>query len=252
MTSEGPRTRLREAFYRGLEVSPRLWCAYNRRRDRSRSVVGPDSDICIEGNPAAANSYLRELLLAAHPGLRIGSHLHRVGHVKAALRFGVPTVVLLRDPKASARSVLLRFPEGRTPVTELARYQDFYRRVRPLAGRVGLIRFEDATSRPGAALAANGAALGVDFPPIDDADTATVERALDQIERYTAELFGAEAVAQRQARPSELRARQAEELEPAFAEPRAVAVLARARALHDELDAIAAERLARWQEETTP
>ena len=69
-------------------------------------IVDTRSDLVIEGYPRSANSFLLSAVHLIHGRrLRVATHLHVSSQVEAAVRLGVPTIVMLREPLDAARSL---------------------------------------------------------------------------------------------------------------------------------------------------
>lgn len=72
-------------------------------------ICGPDKDICVEGYPSSANSFLLNVLRQIRPDLTIASHTHSVANIKLAEKHGVPWVLLMRKPVQAVASRVARF-----------------------------------------------------------------------------------------------------------------------------------------------
>lgn len=224
------------------EVSPRAFCAWNRRFPE-RTVVDASTDIVVEGYPSAANSLVRQVLLHTQPGLRMASHLHSPAHVVRAVELGVPTLILLRPPVESVASLMARYPERRLdPVRELDRYQRFYSTVLARTDRVAVARFEDTVSSLSAVIEEVNKRFGTSFAAFADDDADLFERVFASLDYWTERAWGDrfEVVTPR---PSPARS-EANAAARAQIEKRApTGQLAGCRALHDHLAGIASGRL---------
>ncbi len=235
------RNRLRRRWYRVLEPVPAAYCAWHRRYP-DRHVVDRHTDLVVEGYPSAANTFAREGLEYANPGIRLASHLHSIAHVRRALRLRVPVLVLLRPPVDSVVSLLARFPAQQSdPAAELRDYERLYRGVLGVADRVALARFEDTTSHLGEVVRVVNERLGTGFTPFDDDDPAAARVVRAKIDAWTAHVFGPDSERHR-AFPSDDRRPVADALRAELDGPAHMAARARCDALHRELDAIAAAR----------
>ena len=67
--------------------------------------VSPDSDACVEGYPRSGNTFLTFMLQRLIPGIKLGHHIHASSHVIQALRYGVPTCVIIRSPEDAVTSL---------------------------------------------------------------------------------------------------------------------------------------------------
>ena len=98
-------------------------------------LVAEDTDLLIESFPRSASSFaLAAFNLAQEPArLKVAHHTHAPGHVIAAIRLGVPALVLVRDPEGAVVSSMIRHP-GRTFAGVLRGYVDFHEPLLPYRG----------------------------------------------------------------------------------------------------------------------
>jgi len=235
------RAHLRRRWYRALECSPIAYCAWQRRFP-DRNVVDARTDLLVEGYPSAANTFTREALEHADPGIRIASHLHTVAHVQRALYLGVPVLILLRPPVESVVSVLARFPAQESDVaSELRDYVRFYRGMLAVADRVALACFEDTTTRLGQVTRALNRQLGTSFVPFDDGAPEAQRVVQAKIDGWTEAVFGPDSGRHR-ALPSVERRTAASALRAEATGPAHAALRTHAEALNRDLAAIARAR----------
>lgn len=141
-----------------------------RRARHPHTVLGPATDLVIEGFPRCGNTWAEFALREVAPaGLVLAHHSHAAAHVLAAVRCGVPVLVLFRDPDDAVTS-LLAMSGGRVDAREAFQdYVAFYRALEPLARETVLFAgFGDVTTRMGAVVAALNARFGLDLAPFDD------------------------------------------------------------------------------------
>lgn len=98
-------------------------------------LVAQDTDLLIESFPRSASSFaLAAFNLAQEPArFKVAHHTHAPGHVIAAIRLGVPALVLVRDPEGAVVSSMIRHP-GRTGAGVLHGYVDFHEPLLPYRG----------------------------------------------------------------------------------------------------------------------
>jgi chorismate-pyruvate lyase len=142
------RSPVRAALHDRFEQFPRAYSAYVRARHPDRQVVGPTTDLVIEGFPGSANTYVREAFLLVDPSLRIVSHTHSPANALEGARLGVPTLVLVREPLRAVVSLVARH-EGHTAAAALRRYIAFYSALRGRLAGVHVATFEKATTALG-------------------------------------------------------------------------------------------------------
>src|SRR5437763_15527051 len=124
-----------------LEHVPGAYCSVMRRRHPEWLLVGPDTDLVIEGYQSCGNTFGRKAMEHANPHIRIASHSHSWAHVARAARLGKPVVVLLRHPLDAVASHAVRM---RPAALDRAsrNYHRFYRRVAAVSGSGVLGPFE--------------------------------------------------------------------------------------------------------------
>src|SRR5262245_35818402 len=90
-------------------------------------LVAEDTDLLLESFPRSASSFaLAAFNLAQEPArFRVAHHTHAPGNVIAAIRLGVPAIVLVRDPEGAVVSSMIRHPD-RTCAGVLHGYVDFH------------------------------------------------------------------------------------------------------------------------------
>jgi hypothetical protein len=95
-------------------------------------LVDDHTDLVIESYPRCASSFaLAAFNLAQRPATyRVAHQTHAAGHVIEAVRRGVPTVVLIREPEDVVVSNMIRHP-GRTVADLLRGYLGFYEPLLP-------------------------------------------------------------------------------------------------------------------------
>jgi len=160
------------------KLSPRLrtrlhWWLYDTpiiseflsKRDPVMRIahVSADTALVMDGFPRSGNSYARAALFHAN-GIDtvISTHGHSHRFVHQGVRFGIPVIVLIREPDAAISS-LLRF-EPATDERMLAdAYTRYYRHVLRDIDSVLIARFEEVTADFGAVLKRCNAKFGSDL-----------------------------------------------------------------------------------------
>lgn len=165
----------------GLERWPRLLVWLMRLRHRNarflRRIVGPDTEIVIEGYPRSGNSFANRAFAAAQPReVSVATHTHSAAQVELATRRGLPTLVVVRDPAEAIPSLhalreqVRRSEPGHAPVDvvdELRRYIRFHRRVLTVADRVVIAPFAEVIADYGNVIRRVNERFGVDFEPFE-------------------------------------------------------------------------------------
>lgn len=148
-----------------LERSPQLYLTLLRIKRTGhwsqRWVVCSDTDITIEGFPRSGNSFARAAFMAAQPEkLRIATHVHSAAQVRHSVKFGVPTMVLLRAPADACLSLVALDYEitgvnaddisteeaTQTIIANLEAYERFYRDTLTVYDSVVIAEFSIVTN----------------------------------------------------------------------------------------------------------
>jgi hypothetical protein len=212
------------------------------RADKRLTLARPDTDIVIEGFLRSGNTFaVAAFLVANGPTVHIGRHLHGAPHVLRAVRYGLPTVVLIRKPADAVASYLVRRPTI-TVEDALREYLDFYRTAwRARAGFVvGL--FDDVIADFGGVVRAVNDRFGTSFTPWEP--TAENEAAAFALveEMNRRECHGL-LVETHVGRPSAQRDERKREIREHLQRPRARRLLAEADGLFDAYRRLARQRV---------
>jgi len=201
------------------------------RARRHGVIVDEGTEVVIEGYPRSANSFsVVAFEVAQGRRTRIAHHTHAPGHVLAAARMGVPTIVLARDPADAVLEFLLVRPRLGLGVA-LRGYLRFYE---PLLGRDGFVvgPFPEVTTDFGAVMRRLNERFGTDFVPFEHTPE-NVQTCFDAMQRHWEERTGGGSELERRVgRPSEVREEMKRELRPALDAPEPRALLVEARGLH--------------------
>jgi hypothetical protein len=111
---------------------------------RRRPVVGPDTDLVIEGFPRSANTFAAQAFVTTNPGRMVSSHTHGVGPLLRAQRLAVPAILLTREPLDAAASLVVR--EGISPRSALDWYVAFHKHAYSAADYVVVATFDQVVS----------------------------------------------------------------------------------------------------------
>lgn len=151
-----------------LGVSPRLALAVARRRGHG-SPLDPQTELLVEGYPRSASSFAVAALVRMRPGIRIAHHVHAPGHVIAAVRRGLPAMVLIREPEDAVVELVLLKP-ALTLAQALRGYVRFYAPLVPYLGRILVARTSEVTGDFGAVVRRLNERFGLGLPPFEHTD----------------------------------------------------------------------------------
>lgn len=118
----------RHVLRRYLSERPSLYLPLARRRypGPSPMVVTRDTDLVIDGYTRSATTYAVYAFQVAQPRpVRLAHHLHAPAQILAAARWGIPTILLIRDPEGAVLSQVVREP-GVTVRDALVSWRRFY------------------------------------------------------------------------------------------------------------------------------
>lgn len=111
----------------------------------SRDWPDPGTDCHQTGFPRAANTYSRFLITNFFPEKRFVTHIHAPASIKAALRHGVGTQVIVREPLPSIASLCMKhdFPQNTPSDIEpaLMRYHRYHQYVLKVVNSVKILDF---------------------------------------------------------------------------------------------------------------
>jgi len=179
-------------------------------------LVGPTTDILIEGYPRSANSFsVAAFRLAQGRAIEVAHHTHAPGHVLAALRLHVPTIVLIREPE----DAVLEFALVRQSLTvhqALRGWVRFYSALLPHRSRFVVGPFPEVTSDYGAVIRRVNEWFGSAFVPFDHTES-NVRECFRQMDAYWEGRIGVTPEVERYVgRPSEVRERWKDELRSGY------------------------------------
>lgn len=147
-----------------ISTTPALYIPLRKLR-RSDSVVTRDTKLLLEGFPRCGNTWAEMAIRHACPKpIQMAHHSHAAAHVSYARRFGVPTLILFREPDAAVRSLLAMGARNMTAEDAFGEYVAFYRSVLSIP-RENIIfaSFEDVTQRIGEVLECLNKRFDFDF-----------------------------------------------------------------------------------------
>jgi hypothetical protein len=190
-----PTRPLRQAVYSARAVVstwPRVFLPIARRKFRAvpDRVVEADTELLVEGFQRSGNTFAVIAFQIAQPRpVKLAHHLHAAAQIVAAVRMGIPALVLIRDPDESVLSHMVREP-GITVRQSLYNWVRFYETVMPLRDDVVLADFADVTADFGRVVHQVNSRFGTRFAEFEHTD-ANVERCFVLIEKRNEEHYGA-------------------------------------------------------------
>jgi len=244
-STNGARRALQRALYSAetrLAKYPSLALPLARLRAEGE-LVDETTDLLIESFPRCASSFaVAAFHLAQEPrSVRVAHHVHAPGHAIAAIRAGLPALVLIREPEDVVVSNLIRHPE-RTVSDVLRGYLRFYQPLRRFRDGLVIGTFKEVVGDFGSVVRRINGRFGTEFVEFE-ATEANVQRCLREIdEHWRARRGGSEERLERIVpRPSRVREDMKEELRARYRSQAPQRLRTRADALFRELTAGSAE-----------
>ncbi|MBI3160211.1 MAG: hypothetical protein HYZ26_11500 [Chloroflexi bacterium] len=133
---------------------------YSRARDQ---LVGQNTQLVIEGFPRSANTFAVVAFRHAQTEpVSIAHHLHVPAQVIRAVKFMIPTIVLIRDPRDAVLSLMMREPHF-SPAKLLQYYAVYYEMVFSYRHSFVLAPFEQVTTDFGEIIRRTNVQFGTNF-----------------------------------------------------------------------------------------
>lgn len=182
---------LRHRAQQRLSVYPPVFLPLARLRYRNldNRVVSAGTELVIEGFPRSGNTFaVTAFDMAQDRPVRVVHHLHSAAQVMEAVRVGIPTILLVREPADCTLSRALRTP--RISVRQaLGDWVRFHERVIPLLGGIVVADFSIATSDFGAVIRRVNERFGTDFREFEHTQE-NVSECFERITKGNLEQFG--------------------------------------------------------------
>jgi len=117
------------------------------RKSFQEKIIRPDCHWCIEGFQRSGNSFFIFLIRRKNKGLKLAHHTHAAAQIVKAVKYKVPTIVLIRKPEDAIASLLAWDPNLSFGIA-LKAYIQFHKGIRKYIQDVLLVAFEDVISKP--------------------------------------------------------------------------------------------------------
>jgi hypothetical protein len=211
------------------------------RPAKSATLARRDTAIVIEGYLRSGNTFsVAAFQIANGPELHVGRHLHGAPHVLRAVRLGLPTLVLIRQPRDAVLSYLVR-RATLTPHDAVLEYLDFYRTAWPARNSFVVGLFDCVTSDFGVVLEQVNRRFGTSFRRYEPTPENEA-RAFALVEEMNRLETGGEVLESLVGRPSAERSQRKRELATLLDRPRTAARLRDAENLFQRYVELAAAR----------
>lgn len=138
-------------------------------------VVEATTDIVIEGYPRSANTFSVVAFQLAQPGVvKIAHHLHASGQILRAKSFGIPAVLLIREPLEAIVSLKIRHPELQVQKC-LRDYLSFYSSLKHIKSYPVIADFKSVTEDFGSVINRVNERFGTEFYLFNNSEEAVTE-----------------------------------------------------------------------------
>jgi uncharacterized protein (UPF0147 family) len=124
--------------------------------------VTRQTELVMDGFPRSGNTYAVAAFQHVNAGVVLSHHFHSARQVERAVRFGVPAIVLIRNPQDVLGS-LVQFSAAYEPSQVLQSYRDYYEQVLPLTGNLVIADFTEVTTALDAVIDRCNAKFGTAF-----------------------------------------------------------------------------------------
>lgn len=133
------------------------------RNHSNDAIITANTDIVIEGFGGSANTFARVAFeFAQTKEYVVASHLHTPSQVIKAVKLGIPTIVLIRDPLDVVKSLRSRLYIPSVCQT-LKHYTRYYSTIYPLRNSYVIATYHDVTTDYGEVIHRTNIHFGTDF-----------------------------------------------------------------------------------------
>lgn len=117
-------------------------------------LVNSKREICIEGYPRSANSFVFHSLMIINPYIKIAGHTHTIANIKSAFKYNIPVYILIRKPIDAIASYIFRRTQLTNKKTKriiffaIEDYRQFYEFVLKNKDKIKILYFEEIINKP--------------------------------------------------------------------------------------------------------
>lgn len=198
--SVGAPSRARRARHRvRTTVSEHAWLylpvARRRYPGPSPRVIGEDTAVVIDGYTRSASTYAVYAFQVAQPEpVPMAHHLHAPAQLKEAARRGLPTLMVIREPRGAVLSQLVREPDVDL-LDALYAYRRFHESLMDCRDAFVVADFADVTGDFGSVVRRMNARYGTSFGVFGGtpAEAELVNRLIEQRPTLSPVLLGFES-----------------------------------------------------------
>ena len=149
----------------------RYWCATGEPNEGVPTIwqfVNKDTQLVIEGFPRSANTFaVFALKYSQSVQLKIAYHFHAPAQIFRAINFGIPTLVVIRNPRDAVASFVARW-SGVSESQALELYISFYKSISKYKSSYVIGDFEEITQNFSKTIKRINTRFGTNFVPFSD------------------------------------------------------------------------------------
>jgi hypothetical protein len=158
-------------------------------------VVGPGTEAVIDGYTRAASTFAVYAFQLSQPRpVRLAHHLHAPAQLMEAARRGLPTIMVVREPRGAVLSQMVREPDVDL-LDALFAYRRFHHSLMSYRDAFVVTDFPETTQRFGDVVRRTNLRFGTDFGVFGGTETELAEcnRMIEQRPTHSPVLLGFES-----------------------------------------------------------
>jgi hypothetical protein len=105
-------------------------------------------DVCIDGLPRSSNTFAGWAFLDQNPDVELAHHVHLPWQFQRAVRLGIPTAVLIREPLGNLTSLVIAGENDLSYELAYRVYLHYYRQAAAVRDRIALCTFNEVLDDP--------------------------------------------------------------------------------------------------------
>jgi hypothetical protein len=146
--------------------------------NKTHLIASRETSLVVDGYPRSGNSFFVRLIIHQLEendlsNLSLSHHTHRVENIKLAHHYGVPAVVLIRDPYDAIASFFI-FQKFCLPIIEcIKKYLHFYNFVLSFNANILIVNFDTVISNPNLVLEHIQKNFDIKIPMVKNLEAAT-------------------------------------------------------------------------------
>lgn len=208
-------------------------------RHPHRKVVERGDDALIDGFPRSANTFAWEAFLKSQTvPMKVGNHFHSPAQFMLARKYGVPAMLVLREPIAATSSLVVFEERSYNPLSTLQYYVNFHRPLLKIKDAFAVAPFEEVTTDFGKSIDRMNAKFNANFNSFIHTEESANEIFSAMEERLKArEAKKGVNLELRRNYPHALKEQRRQEVIASFADPALNTIKAEAQRVYEELRA---------------